>query len=111
MIDNLYYILKDKKPVSVKDFAEYAEFMEIRDNSIIQQDTLDDGVFVSTVFLGINHSHSDDKQPPILFETMIFDGRYDQYQVRYSTWEEAERGHQDALKLAKSANPPQDSKT
>jgi hypothetical protein len=50
---------------------------------------------VSTVFLGLNHNFGNG--PPMLFETMIFGGRFDQEQWRYSTWEEAEKGHQAAL--------------
>jgi hypothetical protein len=55
---------------------------------------------ISTVFLGINHNFSS-TGPPILFETMIFGGKHDQYQRRYSTWEQANKGHQEALKLVK----------
>jgi hypothetical protein len=54
-------------------------------------------IHVSTVFiLGINHAFGDGD--PLLFETMIFDGPLDGYQVRYSTWEQAEVGHKEALR-------------
>lgn len=33
------------------------------------------------------------------FETMIFGGEHDQYQERYSTWDEAEAGHKRAIEL------------
>jgi len=56
-------------------------------------------VRVSTVFLGLDYSFSGSE--PILFETMIFGGEHDEYQERYSTWGEAETGHQQALTLAK----------
>ena len=55
---------------------------------------------VSTVFLGLDHNFSDEG-PPLLFETMILDDRCDdQYQERYSTYEEAEHGHEVAVALA-----------
>jgi len=42
-----------------------------------------------------------------LFETMIFGGEHDQYQVRYSTWDDALNGHQFAVNLAQGVdNPP-----
>jgi hypothetical protein len=45
--------------------------------------------------------------PPILFETMIFGGPYDQYMDRYCTWAEAEAGHARAVyKAADSVVPP-----
>ena len=53
-------------------------------------------VRVSTVFiLGINHAFGEGD--PLLFETMIFEGTMDGYQVRYLTWEQAEAGHAAAL--------------
>jgi hypothetical protein len=55
-------------------------------------------VYVSTVFLGLDHSFGEG--PPQLFETMIFGGEHDEYQERYSTWDEAEAGHKKACKLA-----------
>lgn len=46
---------------------------------------------VSTVFLGLNHSHGGG--PPVLYETMIFGGKHDERQYRYHTREEAATGH------------------
>jgi hypothetical protein len=46
---------------------------------------------VSTVFLGTDHSWG--HGPLLLFETMTFGGKYDEYQWRYSTRAEAEAGH------------------
>lgn len=57
-------------------------------------------VVVSTVFLSLNHAMLDDNRP-VLFETMIFGGEHDQYQDRYYTYEEAERGHQKAIGIVK----------
>ena len=45
------------------------------------------GYLVSTIFLGVGF------EVYSLFETMVFGGKLDQEQKRYSTWEEAERGH------------------
>jgi len=46
---------------------------------------------VSTVWLGLDHSWHGG--PPLIFETMIFDGPHDGYQARYSTEEQAKAGH------------------
>ena len=54
---------------------------------------------ISTVFLGLNHNFGEGK--PLLFETMIFDGKHDEYQERYSTKEEALAGHAKAVELVK----------
>jgi len=74
---------------------------------IVKQTTLDDGRWVSTVFLGLDHQYGDG--PPLLFETMIFavpekdESIYknDEYCERYSTWEAAEQGHEKACLLTK----------
>lgn len=56
------------------------------------------GGLVSTVFLWIDHGHG--VGPPVLFETMIFGGaRFDEYQERYCTVEEARAGHYKAVAL------------
>ena len=53
---------------------------------------------VSTAFLlGVNHRWMNDAEP-LLFETMVFGGTMDQAQWRYSTWEQAEAGHQEVVK-------------
>lgn len=56
-------------------------------------------VTVSTVFLGINHSFG--SGPPVLWETMIFGGEFNDYQERYHTYEEAVEGHRRAVALVK----------
>jgi hypothetical protein len=51
-------------------------------------------ITVSTVFLGIDHRF--DLSPgtkPILWETMIFGGKHDQYQQRYTSEADAKNGH------------------
>lgn len=47
---------------------------------------------ISTVFLRTNHGGYFGL-PDQWFETMIFGGPYDQYQYRYTTYDEAEAGH------------------
>lgn len=48
-------------------------------------------VWVSTVWLGLDHRFGDG--PPLIFETMVFGGAFDQEGDRYSTKEQAEAGH------------------
>ena len=58
-------------------------------------------ISISTAFLGIDHSMC--KDVPLLFETMVFGGKYDELQWRYTTWEEAEAGHDKVVALVKEA--------
>lgn len=49
-------------------------------------------IMVSTVFLGLDHSFRD-HGPPILFETLVFNGPLRDEMERYATWDEADAGH------------------
>jgi hypothetical protein len=59
------------------------------------------GVQISTVWLGLDHGFNDDAQP-VIFETMIFGGDFDEYQERYTTEARALAGHREALRLVKT---------
>jgi hypothetical protein len=56
---------------------------------------------ISTVWLGLDHNYFGG--PPLVFETMVFDkdGK-DIYMDRYTTWQEAEEGHQRAVEWVKN---------
>ena len=64
--------------------------------TIVKQDSIGD-ISVSTIFLGLDHSFM--SETPILWETMIFGGEFDQYMDRYSSYEDALKGHETAMKL------------
>lgn len=96
MKGHTYYTLDGKKPVPCSDVMVWAHWYE-KANRTVRITKLPDGVLVSTVFLGIDHSWSGVE--PVLFETMIFGGDHDQFFERYSTWEQAEAGHQRAIEL------------
>lgn len=57
---------------------------------------------VSTVWLGLNHNWNP-SGPPLIYETMIFEepGRSDVAMWRYSTGEQAIRGHMRAVRWLK----------
>jgi hypothetical protein len=60
---------------------------------------------VSTVFLGLDHSFSEDG-PPILWETMVFGGELDQETDRCSgTREQAEAMHKKMCEQVKNYKP------
>ena len=93
------YILENKKPVECADTVQWGKWISSWKNKHVAQ-TTKGSITVSTVFLGIDHKFPDwETGPPILFETLIFGGRYDQEQWRYCTWEEAEEGHKKACQL------------
>jgi len=94
------YVLKlENIIVETDDVMEWRDFMENNDDRIIKREHVGDN-FVSTVFLGIDHSGTVDG-PPILFETKIFGGDYDGIMERYNTFEEAKAGHKRIKKSLK----------
>jgi len=114
------YILKGKKPIPIDDVLEWGKWFETA-KRIVKQETLKNGLWVSTVFLGLDHNFLN-KGKPILFETMIFSKKkwwWDYWNRfcrivnkrewkkrmeseldmdRYSTWKEATAGHEAMVK-------------
>lgn len=61
-------------------------------------ETVVDKYTVSTVFLGVDHDFSKNKNDPVLFETMIFDSSgKDIYIYRCCTLEQSYKMHEDAI--------------
>ena len=82
---------KEGKPI---EFMECGRLFEDEEYQIIKQETLPNGRWVSTVWLGLNHRYGDGA--PLIFETMVFpekDNFSDEVCERYSTLAEAEEGH------------------
>ena len=94
MRPSMYTLDSTGTPVPSEDAREWGRWME-GGNRIIQRTELESGVRVSTVFLGIDHNFFGGE--PLLFETMIFGGPLDEYQWRYSTRQEALKGHDEAV--------------
>jgi hypothetical protein len=89
-----YYILVGRLPVAV-DLMTWARWVEDFKKRQIGDDEIGK-VRVSTVFLGVNHNFFG-RGDPVLFETMIFGGPLDGEEWRYASYDEAERGHGEAV--------------
>lgn len=97
LLNHGYWILDGHTPKQAKDVVEWARFYEDFSNRNVKQDEVGN-ILVSTVFLGIDHNFFG-KGPPLLFETMLLSKTTStgNYQERYATWDEAEKGHARAL--------------
>lgn len=97
----LFYILDNlRQPIRCDDAAVWGAWFHNIDNRIVDR-TVIGNVKVSTVFIGLDHRFNK-RGPPILFETMLFGGKYDGELVdRYSSWSDAEAGHAMAVKRIK----------
>jgi hypothetical protein len=95
------YALRGRVPVPCRQWFDWAEWFE-RANRTVGWTHVTETVDVSTIFLGLDCNYLA-HGPPILFETMVFGGPLNGLQWRYSTWSEAEEGHDTVLVLAKAA--------
>ena len=98
----LYYILDDHHCLHhTTDLRAWSRWMDAPTSPrIVAQEHLLSGLWISTVFLGINHRFSNEG-PQILFETMVFDHSPDREGSsandldcrRYTDWPAALAGH------------------
>ncbi len=105
-----YYILdEDHNTVGVDNLHEWGVWFEDADRVVRKTDI--DGMRVSTVFLGLDHSFSEGD--PLLFETMVFDKDFKldsapddvpDIMLRCSTWEQALVQHQEACAQLRGDN-------
>lgn len=94
-----YVLLPDgKTAIPEPDIKKWAPWFEDPQNRRVAFDQVG-AITISTVFLGIDHSHTAHRHKPILWETMIFHafGDLEHYQERYTSYEDAVEGHQRAL--------------
>ena len=88
----MYYILKNKEAVAINDVKVWGAWFETADRTVMRtyKEGGDKTSFISTVFLGLDHSYGGE---PLLFETMVFDEDGGDYEVRCRTWDQAVEQH------------------
>ena len=107
-----YYVLDSdhavRGPVGLAEYARWYEAVGF-DGTRVARDAIegDPTVEVSTVFLGLDHNHAG-TDVPIIFETMIFDGEWDGYQWRWSTWNQAVSGHARVVFALRAGQSPEE---
>lgn len=94
-----YYVLDGHTPTRCDDMQSWARWFENADRQVARDEI--NGVTISTVFLGIDHSFGHGS--PVLFETMVFGGLMNDLQVRYCTWEAAEARHKAIVEEVKKS--------
>jgi len=92
----LYLLDVNRNPVPINDVMTWATG-KMNMNTTVARDEIR-GILISTVFLGVDHNFLN-HGPPVLWETMIFDSDVKTNIRRYSSYEDALIGHQQALEL------------
>jgi hypothetical protein len=105
LVAGRYTLDDDGNPVAEPDLFRWARWYETAERQVAR-DVLADGHTISTVFLGLDHSFArllDDRAPPVLWETMVFNdyGALDGFDQRYTSRAEALEGHALALERLK----------
>jgi hypothetical protein len=92
-----HWILDDKGRPIQADLFTWARWFGSRER-VVAQETIGQNM-VSTIFLGIDHSFTDEG-PPILWETMTFGAKLNQHQLRCAgSREQAEAMHEEMVRL------------
>jgi len=94
---DFYTLNKHCEPQHEPDIQQWSKWFATADRQVAEEEI--EGVLILTVFLGLNYSFG--CGTPVLWETMIFNGKYKGYKDRYSTRKEALDGHQHAVDLVR----------
>lgn len=85
------YYDRDGSPLTRDEWARKFTYEYKR----VELTELGDGVVVSTVWLGMNHNWGEGA--PLIFETLVMGGEFDEWMDRYATEEDARRGHAEVV--------------
>jgi hypothetical protein len=96
-MSRLLFIIENGQPVCEPDALKWAEWLHAADRLVAR--TMIGDIRVQTDFIGVNAYVSD---PPLVWETMVFGGRWDGYQERHSSEVNARVGHERAVKLVET---------
>lgn len=104
------YRLLGHEPVECHDLLEWGTAFENLGTRQVAETWIEEGVRVSTVFLGIDYNPTG-VGPPMLFGSLVFGGPTDGQMARYASWHEAEACHEAMVawvkrELAHPRRPP-----
>jgi len=102
---NNYILDEHGVPVPEPDLHKWAQWFETAWPARLVARTEVDDIHVSTVFLGTDHNWFDGG-PPILYETMVFGGEFDQHQWRHHTRVEALAVHDQIVAAIREGREP-----
>lgn len=99
------HYLWDRATDEVKEATDMflcSHWFEGPDSRRVARTDLSGGSYVSTVFLGLDHSFGD-QGAPVLFETLVFEGPLHGEMERYHTAAEARAGHRRMARRVRAA--------
>jgi hypothetical protein len=105
LMKNWYVLDEEHNVVPCQGMKDWKERYYESSNRVVKK-TFVGKQEVSTVFLGMDHGFSwifkTEENRPVVFETMVFGGKSDEFQERYCTWDEAVKGHDEVVRKLKN---------
>jgi hypothetical protein len=101
-----WYVLDENhKPIPIKSHYEFFDWKgNNKDSILVRQEYVNDHVFISTAFIGLDHRRLLSEKP-LLWETCVFSAIYPELEDscfnRYSSYEQAVTGHTHAISHVK----------
>jgi hypothetical protein len=86
----------DREGKPIDDVLAWAKLHSDEKYRRVDETTLSDGTWISTVWLGVNHRFLKDG-PPLIFETMVFKSGDSIDVDQYATEADAIKGHRDMV--------------
>lgn len=94
-IDLPFFILQGHEVIQV-NFVTWVDWIVSEPDRTVAYTQIDTDEYVSTVFWFVVAFFGPE---PLFFETMVFGGEFDGYCDHYTTWEQAEAGHNTMVQL------------
>lgn len=94
------FILDGHQAVPTESMSEWHKCFRNSKKRIVDKTQVGE-IFVSTVFLGIDHGYGLNSEG-LVFETMVFGPDVPHMTTRYRTWDEAEAGHKKIVEEVKA---------
>lgn len=99
-----HWILDDNHNLVEVDLITWAKYIEHPDNRVVGYTQINSEVWVSTIFLGIDHRFpSFPPGPPLVFETLVFGGPLNGEGGRWVSYDDAKTNHEMFVKRARKA--------
>lgn len=96
------YVLNDELKAIAVDYKGLEEYLKNNGDPVKHiAFNYVGNILISTIFLSVNCQWKQG-EPPLVFETMVFGGKFDEHQTRYSTYEQAVAGHQAIVEIIKT---------
>ena len=94
----MWYTLDEYLNIREATIDEWGEFFGNIEKKRIAYTQVSPTIRVSTVFLGLDHSSKEDGAL-VLFESLVFNGKHDGEMLRYTSYDDAVKGHNELVTM------------